>query len=72
MKVTMTCMTTKKKFDVEDPTVIVLNNGRYAYRVRCPWDGKDGKELYAWKFCSKAAWKEYEAREAESDHSVED
>ena len=31
--VTMTCMTTKQKFDVENPTVVVLSNGRYAYKV---------------------------------------
>ena len=54
--VTMMCLTTKQKFDVEDPPVIVLNNGRYAYRCKCPWEGKNGKELYAFKFCSSAAF----------------
>ena len=41
--VEMTCMTTKQKFTVEDPDVRVLQNGRYAYRVKCPWEGKNGK-----------------------------
>jgi len=52
--VEMTCMTTKQKFTVEDPDVRVLQNGRYAHRVKCPWEGKNGKELYAFKFCSAA------------------
>ena len=55
-KVTMTCMTTKNKFEVENPPVIVLANGRFAYRAKCPWEGKNGKELYAFKFCSRAAY----------------
>ena len=55
--VTMTCMTTKKKFDVEDPPVLVLKNNRYAYRVECPWTGKNGKQLFAFKFCSTDAYK---------------
>lgn len=58
-KVVMTCMTTKQKFDVENPPVTVLSNGRYAYRVQCPWAGKNGKELYAFKFCSAAAYRAY-------------
>ena len=66
--VVMTCMTTKQKFDVENPPVTVLANGRYAYRVKCPWEGKNGKELYAFKFCSAAAYKEF-LGEAESEHS---
>ena len=52
MPVTLYCMTTKKKFDVENPEVIVLKNGRFAYRAMCPSKGKDGKDLYAFKFCS--------------------
>jgi hypothetical protein len=64
--VTMTCMTTKQKFDVENPTVIRLKNGRYAYRVRCPWDGKNGKELYAFKFCSAAAYQKQQEAKPES------
>ncbi len=55
----MTCMTTKQKFDVVDPPVVVLANGRYAYRCKCPWEGKNGKELYAFKFCSAAAYQAY-------------
>lgn len=61
-KVTMTCMTTKQKFDVEDPTVTMLANGRYAYRVKCPWEGKNGKELYAFKFCSAEAYRKHTER----------
>ena len=55
----MTCMTTKQKFEVENPNVVVLSNGRYAYRVKCPWEGKNGKELYAFKFCSAEAYRKY-------------
>jgi hypothetical protein len=57
--VVMTCMTTKQKFDVEDPPVVVLANGRYAYRVPCPWKGKNDKELYAFKFCSQKAYQDW-------------
>ena len=64
----MTCMTTKQKFEVENPNVVVLSNGRYAYRVKCPWEGKNGKELYAFKFCSAAA----HARFVESQKEQED
>lgn len=56
--VTMTCMTTKKKFECVDPPCIMLANGRYAYRVKCPWEGKNGKQLFAFKFCSAAAYKQ--------------
>ena len=52
-------MTTKQKFTVEDPDVQVLKNGRYAYRVKVPWEGRNGKELWAFKFCSTAAYKAY-------------
>ena len=57
--VEMTCMTTKQKFSVENPPVVVLSNGRYAYRVECPWTGKNGKVLHAFKFCSASAYREY-------------
>ena len=55
-EVVMTCMTTKQKFNVSDPEVIVLKNGRYAYRALCPWVGKNSKPLYAFKFCTKGAY----------------
>lgn len=55
----MTCMTTKQKFNVDNPTVVMLKNGRYAYRVKCPWEGKNGKELHAFKFCSADAYTRY-------------
>ena len=51
-------MTTKNKFDVENPTVVVLSNGRYAYKEKCPWTGKNDKELFAFKFCSATAYEE--------------
>ena len=76
-KVTMTCMTTKQKFEVTDPPVIVLANGRYAYRVECPWTGKSGQTLHAFKFCSKAAFDRYTANadqptgETEADDPME-
>ena len=62
----MTCMTTKNKFDAVDPEVVVLRNGRYAYRVQCPWEGKHGKTLFAYKFCSSSAYQDYVSR-----HSIE-
>ena len=65
--VSMTCMTTKNKFEVENPTVVVLSNGRYAYREKCPWLGKNDKELYAFKFCSSAAYQRYLKRSAEPE-----
>ena len=37
--------------------MIVLRNGRYAYRVKCPWEGKNGKQLYAFKFASMEAYR---------------
>ena len=63
----MTCMTTKKKFDVTDPTVVVLKNGRYAYREMCPWKGKHDRDLYAFKFCSKTAHEQYTAKQTPAE-----
>ena len=63
-------MTTKKKFDVEDPEVVVLNNGRYAYKVMCPWKGKNDKDLYAFKFASVGAYTSH--RERQERERVED
>ena len=70
--VTMTCMTTKQKFESVNPTVVVLANGRYAYRVKCPWEGKGGKELYAFKFCSAAAYEQYKAQQEEQKEEPEE
>ena len=69
--VTMTCMTTKQKFDVENPPVVVLSNGRYAYKVPCPWKGKNGKDLTAFKFCGSEAYESYRRRQeaSKSEHS---
>ena len=64
----MTCMTTKKKFEVENPEVVVLRNGRFAYRADCPWEGKNGKLLTAFKFCSKEAHSNYNHVPEESEH----
>ena len=66
----MTCMTTKKKFDVEAPEVVVLNIGRFAYRAECPWEGKQGKKLVSFKFCSSENHREY-VQSQESKQSVE-
>lgn len=71
VSVTMTCMTTKKKFDVLDPDVIVLRNGRYAYRCECPWQGKNGKRLTAFKFCSSAAHQKYKDRRSTEETAEE-
>ena len=54
--VRMKCLTTKQDFDVENPEVLVLRNGRYAYRAPCPWEGPKGKQLHAFKFASKVAY----------------
>lgn len=65
----MTCMTKKEKFDVEDPEVVVLSNGRYAFKAECPWLGKRNQTLTAYKFCSRS---EYEAYQARADQTSED
>jgi hypothetical protein len=70
--VEMTCMTTKKKFEVDGPEVVVLRNGKYCYKALCPWKGKNGRLLHAYKFASKAAWEEYrKGVESESECSEE-
>ena len=68
--VTLYCMTTKKKFDVDRPEVVVLKNGRFAYRAMCPTKGKDGRDLYAYKFCSGDAHKAYLEGLTSSDAST--
>ena len=60
--VLMMCLTTKKTFEVENPEVIVLKNGRYAFRAQCPWKHDSGKLLYAFKFASKKAYEEFIAK----------
>ena len=80
--VTMTCMTKKQKFDVPDDEVevVVLHNGRYAFRATCPWEGKNGRQLTAFKFCSKQAYVDFCERakgqdvqdESESEHTDEE
>ena len=72
--VSFTCMTTKQKFEVEDPEVIVMSNGRYAYRAECPWKGKDDKVLTAYKFAPKAAYEKYVGAKpgAESDEGSDE
>lgn len=66
----MTCMTTKQKFEVDDPPVIRLANGRYAYRVECPWTGKSGQTLHAFKFCSKEAFERHTADHCTGEEST--
>jgi hypothetical protein len=63
-------MTTKQKFDVENPTVVVLRNGRYAFRCKCPWEGKNGKELHAFKFCSASDYEAFLERNKENEENV--
>ena len=60
--VMMYCMTKKQSFSVENPTVVRLANGRFAYRVMCPWKGKNNKDLYAFKFCSTEAYNAYNSK----------
>jgi hypothetical protein len=52
MTVTMTCMSTKKKFDVEEPAAMRLKNGRYAFTAECPFECTCKRG--AFKFCSAA------------------
>ena len=55
----MMCMTTKKKFEADDPEGVVLRNGRFAYKCECPWKGKEEKTLTAFKFCSAENYQSY-------------
>ena len=71
MPVTFTCLTTKKTFEVENPPVVQLANGRYAYKVPCPWTGKNGRALTAFKFAPKTAWDEQAARQVEEKADAE-
>ena len=61
--VEMTCMTTKKKFVVEDPDVVVLRNNKYAFKTQCPWPGKNNRVLWAYKFCSARDHEAFVGRE---------
>ena len=65
-------MTTKQKFDVDLPEVVVLRNGRYAYRAECPWEGKSGKKLVSYKFCCASEYEEHMKRGHEEDSSEKD
>jgi hypothetical protein len=64
-------MTTKQKFEVEDPEVVVLANGRFAYRAQCPWTGKGEKTLTAFKFCSRADHEAYTAKQNSGEEEEE-
>lgn len=69
-------MTTKKKFEVVNPEVTVLRNGRYAFKAQCPWEGKNGKILTAFKFCSGEDFRKHQDRNrpespSESEHLEE-
>lgn len=64
--VVMTCMTTKNKFEVQSPEVVLLRNGRYAFRASCPWKGKNDKDLVAYKFAGKADYAKYAQSQSEA------
>ena len=67
----MMCLTTKKKFMCE-PDVIVLRNNRFAYHAKCPWKGKNEKELYAFKFCSRKAYEDWlKSKEVDEENDAE-
>ena len=70
--VLMMCLTTKKTFEVEHPEVIVLKNGRYAYKTECPWKHASGKTLYAFKFASKKAHEAFRSKSGDSEHESRD
>ena len=63
-----TCMSRKRKFDAQNPKIVLMRNNRYCMRTPCPWLGKDGKPLTACKFASKADYdkQQAEAKEAEA------
>lgn len=62
-----TCMSRKLKFDLPDPEISKMMNGRYYMRVPCPWLAKDGRPLTACKFASRAAYEKQ--MQANSDAS---
>jgi hypothetical protein len=71
--VLMMCLTTKKTFEVENPEVIVLKNGRYAFKTECPWTHASGKKLYAFKFASKKAHEAFVSKASgDSEHGSGD
>ena len=72
VNVTFTCMTKKEKFDVVDPDVVVLKNGRFAFKARCPWEGKDNQTLHAFKFCGRADHEAYLERSTDPEVEEED
>lgn len=57
--VNMLCLTTKNTFEVVDPQVVLLKGNKYAFRAPCPWPGKRGQTLYAYKFCSRTDYETY-------------
>ena len=67
--VLMKCMTLKKTFECEDPEVILLKNNRYAYKAMCPWKGKHGNDLYAFKFASTQAYRDFMQKSRNREHS---
>lgn len=69
--VVMTCMTFKKQFECDSPEIVLLKNKRYAYKALCPWKGANDKDLWAFKFASSQAYKEYveKSRIALEEHS---
>ena len=60
--VEFTCLTTKNKFRATNPDVVVLSNGRFAYKAPCPWLRGDGKQLTAFKFCIHQAHQRHSER----------
>lgn len=56
-EVEFTNMETKTKYRMKlteaEAGRVQLKNGRWAYRVKCPDPGKEGRDVFMWKFCSK-------------------
>jgi hypothetical protein len=72
--VQMMCMTTKQTFETsfeEGLEAVVLRNGRFAYRSSCPWVGKGGRSLTAFKFCSREAYESYRKYSDEQEDKEE-
>ncbi len=71
--VRMYCLSRKLKFDVVDPDIVKMANGRPQYRTTCPWmHAKSGRSLVACKFASTEAYKDKLLRDAERQEISDD
>jgi hypothetical protein len=66
--VLMKCMTFKRTFECENPEVVLLKNNRYAYKAMCPWKGKNNNDLFAFKFASSQAYRDFMQKSCKNEH----